>query len=95
MTARPSLSSAVWSKLREKKAPRLDPAALDELIDEITVDAYGEQEQLWAFRQAFEENATLPAEGSVVGEPVLVIAFDYDGNERRGLTARCRGADGR
>ena len=37
----------------------------------------------------------MPAEGSVVGEPVQVIAFDYDGNERRGLTAKCRGADGR
>ena len=29
------------------------PAALDRLIDEITVDAYGDDEQLWAFRQAF------------------------------------------
>jgi hypothetical protein len=30
----------------------------------------------------------------VIGEPVLVIVFEYDGNERRGLTARCRRADG-
>ena len=80
---------------REKKTPRLAPAPLDELIEEITVDAYGEQEQLWAFRQAFEDNVALPAEGSVVGQPVVVVAFDYDGNERRGLTAKCRGADGR
>ena len=58
------------------------------------MDAYGEQEQLWAFRQAFEDNVPLPAEGSVVGEPVVVLAFDYDGNERRGLTAKCRTADG-
>ena len=68
---------------------------LDELIDEITVDAYDEQEQLWAFRQAFEDNIALPAEGFVAGAPVVVVAFDYDGNERRGLTAKCRGADGR
>ena len=32
-------------------------ADLDELIEEITVDAYGDDEQLWAFRQAFEDNA--------------------------------------
>jgi len=80
---------------REKKAPRLAPSALAELIEEITVDAYGEQEQLWAFRQAFEDNISLPTEGSVVGEPVVVVGFDYDGNERRGLTAKCRAVKGR
>src|SRR5262249_28676913 len=80
---------------RDRKALPLGQAALEELIEEITVDAYGEDEQLWAFRQAFEENVALPAEGAVVGEPVVVVAFDYDGNERRGLAAKCRGADGR
>jgi len=29
----------------------------------------------------------------VIGEPVSLIAFEYDGNARRGLTARCRSAD--
>ena len=80
---------------RDRKVLPLSQAALDELIDEITTDAYGEHEQLWAFRQAFEDSVMLPAEGEVVGEPVLVIAFDFDGNERRGLTARVRRADGR
>ena len=46
------------------------PAALDRLIDEITVDAYGDDEQLWAFRQAFEDDVNLPADGFVIGEPV-------------------------
>jgi hypothetical protein len=68
--------------------------ALDRLIEEITVDAYGDDEQLWAFRQAFEDDVALPADGFVIGEPVSVIAIDYDGNERRGLTARCRREDG-
>lgn len=71
-----------------------DLEALDKLIEEITVDAYGDDEQLWAFRQAFEDDVTLPADGFVIGEPVSVIAVDYDGNERRGLTARCRREDG-
>jgi hypothetical protein len=61
-----------------------------QLLDEITVDAYGEDEQLWAFRQAFEDNVVLPAEAFVIGQPVQVLLIDYDGNERRGLTARCR-----
>ena len=67
--------------------------ALDRLIEEITIDAYGDDEQLWAFRQAFEDDVALPADGFVIGEPVSVIAVDYDGNERRGLTARCRCED--
>lgn len=68
--------------------------AVDRLIEEITVDAYGYDEQLWAFRQAFEDDVALPADGFVIGEPVSVIAVDHDGNERRGLTARCRREDG-
>ena len=67
---------------------------LDKLIEEITVDASGDEEQLWAFRQAFEDDMALPADGFVIGEPISVIAIDYDGNERRGLTARCRREDG-
>ena len=67
---------------------------LDGLIDEIIIDAYGDDEPLWAFRQAFEDNVAMPAEAIVVGEPVTVMTIDYDGNERRGLTARCRREDG-
>lgn len=69
-------------------------AGLDRLIEEITVDAYGDDEQLWAFRQALEDEITLPANGVVIGEPVSVVAIDYDGNERRGLTTKCRREDG-
>jgi tetratricopeptide (TPR) repeat protein len=69
-------------------------ANLDQLIEEITVDAYGDDEQLWAFRQVFEDSISVPCDGFVIGEPVSVVAFEYDGNERRGLTARCRRDDG-
>jgi hypothetical protein len=69
-------------------------ADLDELIEKITVDAYGDDEELWAFRQAFEDDVTLPSDGFVIGEPVSVTEIDYDGNERRGLTARCRRENG-
>jgi hypothetical protein len=89
------LKKAPYKKTAPPAAPVAPAAALDELIEEITMDAYREQEQLWAFRQAFEENVALPAEGSIAGEPVVVVKFDYDGNERRGLTAKCRRLDGR
>jgi hypothetical protein len=71
-----------------------DPDQLDRLIQEITVDACGDDEKLWAFRQAREEEITVPCDGYVIGEPVCILGFGYDGNERRGLTARCRRQDG-
>ncbi|HOW67141.1 MAG TPA: cytoplasmic protein [Candidatus Paceibacterota bacterium] len=67
---------------------------LERLIAEITVDAHGDDEQLWAFQQAFQDNVSVPCDGFVIGQPVSVLAFDYDGNKRRGLTARCRREDG-
>ncbi|MCA1694102.1 MAG: calcium-binding protein, partial [Actinobacteria bacterium] len=60
---------------------------IDELISEIIVDAYGEHEQLWSFRQAFEDDARFPFRGRVVGAEVDVTEVDFDGDERRGLIA--------
>jgi hypothetical protein len=67
---------------------------LNDLVDEITVDAYNDDEQLWAFRQVIEDEVAMPADAFALGEPVTLIEIDYDGNERRGLTARCRRDDG-
>ncbi len=79
---------------KQRQSKKGGAAALDELLDGILTDAYGEDEQLWAFRQAFADNLELPADGFVIGEPVSVVEVDYDGNERRGLTATCRREDG-
>ncbi len=65
-------------------------AGPDPLIAEITVDAHGDDEQLWAFLQAFRDDIPVPCDAFVIGEPVSVVAFDYDGNQRRGLVAKCR-----
>jgi hypothetical protein len=69
-------------------------ADLEQLVAEITTDAHGDDEQLWAFHQALVDGVELPCDAFVIGEPVSVIAFDYDGNQRRGLAARCRCEDG-
>lgn len=68
---------------------------IDQLLEDILVDAYGEDEQLWAFRQIFEDEVPLPAEGSVIGETVSVEKIEYDGNIQRGLRATCQKADGK
>lgn len=63
---------------------------IDSALEEVLIDAYGEDEQLWAFRQFFEDEAEFPFPAEVVGSPVEVIGVDYDGDDRRALTARCR-----
>lgn len=67
---------------------------LDRLIEAITSDAGGDDEQLRAFHAAFEGGIELPIDAFVIGEPVSVVEFGYDGNQRRGLVARCRRQDG-
>jgi len=54
-----------------------------------------EDERLRTFRQAFADRVELPTGASVLDEPVTVVEIAYDGNPRRGLTARCRTSHGR
>jgi len=61
---------------------------IDDLIEEITTDAYDFDEQLWEFFNAFEENLGEPVAAHVLGEPVQVDCYQRRG-ERRGLTAIC------
>ncbi len=70
------------------------PEGTEALLEEILTDAYGDDEQLWAIRQAFEDVVEVPTDALVIGEPVELVAIDYDGNTRRGPTARCRRQDG-
>lgn len=59
---------------------------LDDLIEQITVDAYGD-EGYWSFRQAIEDEVSFPLTALLVGIEVVVTAIDFDGDERRGLVA--------
>lgn len=69
--------------------------AVDELIEEVTVDAYGLGEQLWSFRQVFEDTARFPFKGRVVGVLIDVVAVEFDGEELGGLIAVCERSDER
>lgn len=62
----------------------------ESLLREWLVDAYGDDEQLWALREAAEELVPLPADAHVIGEPVTVTTIDYEGNTLRGLVASVR-----
>jgi hypothetical protein len=63
---------------------------LDDLLDEILVDTYGDHEQLTAFEQAFQDLAPFPIKAEVVGTPVDITKVEFEGHKRRGLTAVCR-----
>ncbi len=67
---------------------------LNALIVEITVDTFGDEEQLVAFLRAIRDNIPVPCAAMLIGEPIQVTKFDYDGNARRGLTAACLAANG-
>jgi hypothetical protein len=65
--------------------------ALDALIEEVTVDAYNESEQLTAFETAFDEVANFPCPGTLIGEEVEVLSLIAD-DGRGELLATCRRA---
>ena len=79
--------------MKNPKPP--ERASLGEIIDELTAEARSDDEQIWNFQQALQRHVSLPYDGFVIGEPVRLVSFNYDGNQRRGVTATCRRSDGR
>ncbi len=67
---------------------------VDALLTDILADAHSENEQLLALRDRIAGGLDLPMDIHVVDEPLSLVALDYDGNARRGLTALCRREDG-
>lgn len=52
--------------MKKKSNNSRDLDDLDRLLEEITLDAYGDDEQLWAFRQAFADSIAVPCDGLVI-----------------------------
>jgi hypothetical protein len=67
---------------------RLSAAALDALIEEATIDAYGDEEQRTGLFTMIEENLALPFDTEVLGVPVTVDRVDLTVNEE--IVAICR-----
>jgi hypothetical protein len=64
-----------------------EPAALEALIEEATVDAYGEDEQFTGFFTKIEESLAVPFTTTVLGVEVSVVGVDL-AEDGRGV-ARC------
>lgn len=64
-----------------------DPAALEALVEEATVDAYGEDEQLTGFFTVIEESLAVPFTTTVLGVEVSVVGVGLAEDGR--VVARC------
>ena len=72
-------------------SPRITKAAkkrLDEMIEEATVDAYGEEEQALGFSVMLEQNLALPFETEMLGITVVVERIEL--SARNEIVAVCR-----
>lgn len=83
---------AVPHALRRLRHDREVGWSEDELrarIEEVIVDAYGDDEQLESFACVLDELLERPVPATVLGAPVEVLSVQT-GGYRQGLRARCR-----
>ncbi|MFF4779350.1 calcium-binding protein [Microtetraspora fusca] len=61
---------------------------LDELIEQVIVDAYTDEEQLSSFQMMIGDNLAVPFETNMLGLQVTVTAIDF--RVGSGIVAICR-----
>ncbi|WP_327696374.1 calcium-binding protein [Streptomyces sp. NBC_00459] len=89
-TDKPLLNTPVLNRTVRRYGEAMStwaPAALEALIEEATVDAYGEDEQLTGFFTMIEESLAVPFTTTVLGVEVSVVGVDLVEDER--MVARC------
>jgi len=67
---------------RQPHRRSLSLAKLDEMIEEATVDAYGESEQTVGFFTLLEDRLKLPFKTEVLGMEVIVERIDMTDDDR-------------
>ena len=76
---------------RQPHRPSLSLAKLDEMIEEATVDAYGELEQTVGFFTLLEERLKLPFKTEVLGVEVIVERLDMTDDDQQIVAVCSRG----
>jgi hypothetical protein len=76
------------TKRKNWQLPRLSKARLQEMIEQATVDAYDESEQITGWFTMIEENLAVPFETMVLGVSVTVERIDLNSSEQ--IVAVCR-----
>lgn len=86
----PLLNTAVRNRTVQRYGEAMstwEPAALEALTEEATVDAYGQDEQLTGFFTMIEESLAMPFTTTVLGVEVSVVGVDLAEDGR--VVARC------
>jgi hypothetical protein len=76
-----------------RRFPPINKARLKEMIEQATVDAYSESEQITGWFTMIEENLVVPFETMVLGVPVTVERLDLNRSEQ--IVAVCKRGRGR
>jgi hypothetical protein len=72
-------------------SPRRSEPELDDLIADITIDAYDHDEVLMGFENAFDEADCFPSPATILGETVEILSVATS-NGRQELIATCQRA---
>ena len=72
-------------------SPRHADPELDELIADITIDAYDEDEALMGFENAFDEADCFPCPASILDQTIEILSVSTT-NGRQELIATCQHA---
>ena len=75
-------------KRKRRQPSRLTKARLAEMVEQATVDAYGDSEQITGWLTMIEENLAVPFETEVLGVLITVERVDLDRSEQ--IVAICR-----
>lgn len=75
------------AKKSSNTASRISKARLAAMIEEATVDAYGDSEQTTGWYTMLEEHLALPFETTMLGVLVKVVTLDVRGDN--GIVAIC------
>jgi hypothetical protein len=90
-TKKPAAKKPVVGTLRapaRAMGAKVGKARLRELVEEATVDAYGEDEQRGGFLSMIQDHLEVPFETEVLGVPVQVTGIDF--NDADEIVATCK-----
>ena len=69
-------------KHKGRRIVRISKAKLTEMIEQATVDAYSESEQVTGWFTMIEENLAVPFKTTVVGVQIIVQLVDLDRSDQ-------------
>ena len=76
------------SKALKKRSIKLSSGRLDEMIEEATVDCYGESEEACGLFTMLEENLAMPFTTMILGLEVQIVRIDITVGDQ--IVAICR-----